>query len=433
MALDLKIVQQSKKIKIDPARLKKKQESINPWDRPVFLKKTTLEKQPRNKQSKTVIKRIKKRELKGDQTGIKAGSNWDQKLGSKRDQTGIKLGSKRDQNKGTGKETGITTGITTGIKEGSNWDQRGIKLGSKVRYCKLSGYQRKVMDVLFSESFKTGERFSPPLTIEFISFESKIPSKEALKVAIKRLLKKDFLIRHDFKNGRGGWTRYEIPEKVYNEIRQTETGIKVGSNWDQTGVTTGIKVGSQLGSNLSSSSSDLNTTTTSRCVKTDKNGYLDAVKIPEEIKKIGFRKTQVEQISKVGKLSVKELETSLEHFSFDLVEGHIRAKTNPLNMLMGILRHGVYTSSEYLKEEETALENELRGLRERKKRRDDLLKEKQELLFEEWLEPKSKDEIVAIVPTPMNSNEFYMQGIHKELLFNHFVENEMELFKGFQQ
>ena len=277
MALDLKIVQQSKKIKIDPARLKKKQESINPWDRPVFLKKTTLEKQPRNKQSKTVIKRIKKRESKGDQTGIKAGSNWDQKLGSKRDQTGIKLGS-----------------------------------------------------------------------------------------------------------------------------------------------------------NLSSSSSNLNTTTTS-VNKTDKNGYLDAVKIPEEIKKIGFRETQVEQISKIGKLSVEELETSLEHFSFDLGEGHIRAKTNPLNMLMGILRHGVYTSSEYLKEEETALENELRGLRERKKRRDDLLKEKQELLFEEWLEPKSKDEIVAIVPTPMNSNEFYMQGIHKELLFNHFVENEMELFKGFQQ
>ena len=249
MALDLRIVQQSKKIKIDPARLKKKQEAINPWDRPVFLKKTTLEKQPRNKQSKTVIKRIKKRESKGDQTGIKVGSNWDQKLGSKRDQnkgtgkeTGIKVGSNWDQNKGTGKETGITTRITTGIKEGSNWNQSRIKVGSKVRYCKLSGYQRKVMDVLFSESFKTGERFSPPLTIEFISFESKIPSKEAIKVAIKRLLKKDFLIRHDFKNGRGGWTRYEIPEKVYNEIRQTETGIKVGSNWDQSGIITGIKV-----------------------------------------------------------------------------------------------------------------------------------------------------------------------------------------------
>ena len=90
------------------------------------------------------------------------------------------------------------------------------------------------------------------------------------------------------------------------------------------------------------------------------------------------------------------------------------------------MRHGAYTSSEYLKEEDNAIENEVRALRERKKRREDLLKRKQELLFEEWLEPKSKEEIIDIIPPPMNDKQFYMQRIHKELLLNYFVENEMD-------
>ena len=291
------------------------------------------------------------------------------------------------------------------------------KIEKNQQFSSLVGHQKKITKIMFLEAYKNGSLNTPPMSIDSMHQQSKI-GKTSLKRTIQELEKKEILTRLSFKNGRGGWSRYQVSDKIYTQIIQLETATKVEQKVEQIGPP--------------SSSSYLNITTTS-VNKTDKNGYLDAVKIPEEIKKIGFRETQVEQISKIGKLSVEELETSLEHFSFDLGEGHIRAKTNPLNMLMGILRHGVYTSSEYLKEEETALENELRGLRERKKRRDDLLKEKQELLFEEWLEPKSKDEIVAIVPTPMNSNEFYMQGIHKELLFNHFVENEMELFKGFQQ
>ena len=66
--------------------------------------------------------------------------------------------------------------------------------------------------------------------------------------------------------------------------------------------------------NISSSSSYLNTTTTkSTCVKNeadfDKSTQLsEKVIIPDVIKKIGFGKTQLDQIKKIGKLSVEELQ-----------------------------------------------------------------------------------------------------------------------------
>ncbi len=378
-----------------------------------------------NNKKRTIKKERKKLNL--SQTRVKPKSNISQKPKSNISQTQVKhksniSHSRKNKNKPKSQPK-------SRLK--SNLSQTQVKPESNLSYSSIVGCQKDIIDIIFFEACAIGQTISPPLTIQYIEKVSGVRDI-TIRKAIQRLENKGHLERTKYKAGRGGWSQYKISEKSYAQMIQIQTKVKHKSNISQIQV----KHKSQPESTCSSSSSDLNittTTTTTNENQTDKNGYLDAVKIPEEIKKIGFRETQVEQISKIGKLSVEELETSLEHFSFDLGEGHIRAKTNPLNMLMGILRHGVYTSSEYLKEEETALENELRGLRERKKRRDDLLKEKQELLFEEWLEPKSKDEIVAIVPTPMNSNEFYMQGIHKELLFNHFVENEMELFKGFQQ
>ena len=370
-------------------------------------------------------------------TGLKSRdkieTKWRQSRDATRDKVETKWRQSEDKLRTEQKQSRdkVETQLETPVE--TKWRQSRDKVETINTFSSLMGQQKKITEIIFLEAFKVGSRTTPPMSIDFMHRQSNI-AKLSLKKGVQRLKNKGVITRAKVKNGRGGWSQYEISEKLYTEMIQLQTGDKVETKQRQSRDKVETQLGTQLETTPPSSSSNLNiTTTTSGCVKTDKNGYLDAIKIPEEIKKIGFRETQVEQISKIGKLSVEELEGSLEHFAFDLGEGHIRAKTNPLNMLMGILRHGVYTSSEYLKEEETALENELRGLRERKKRRDDLLKEKQELLFEEWLEPKSKDEIVAIVPTPMNSNEFYMQGIHKELLFNHFVENEMELFKGFQQ
>jgi hypothetical protein len=53
-------------------------------------------------------------------------------------------------------------------------------------------------------------------------------SAGAVKNAIGRLEKKSCLIRIGFKNGRGGWSRYEVPDDIYQRI---ETGSKLGAKW----------------------------------------------------------------------------------------------------------------------------------------------------------------------------------------------------------
>ena len=88
-----------------------------------------------------------------------------------------------------------------------------------------------------------------------------------------RLEKKEVLKRSEWKEGRGGWTRYELEERIYNEILHDESNLKLESIQRQTRVNsetiqrqTRDKLESELESELetilSSSSSYINTTTT---------------------------------------------------------------------------------------------------------------------------------------------------------------------------
>ena len=54
-----------------------------------------------------------------------------------------------------------------------------------------------------------------------------------VKNAIRRLEKKGFLVRIEFKNGRGGWTNYEVPDDIYESIENVRS--KVVANWEQSG------------------------------------------------------------------------------------------------------------------------------------------------------------------------------------------------------
>ena len=65
-------------------------------------------------------------------------------------------------------------------------------------------------------------------------------------------------------------------------------------------------------------------------------------------------------------------------------------------MLMGILRQGVYTSSEYLREEDNELQNQLIMLREKEAVRQREKKEYDSRLFAEWKLTKSLQEIEEI-------------------------------------
>ena len=266
----------------------------------------------------------------------------------------------------------------------------------------LIGKEAKLMKIIFTNCKRRGSLETSFLTTESLRTSLNVSAKR-LGNLVTRLAKKSALIVTFSKRGNGGVRRFKISsenyqkallnESLFNEETQIDSN-RIAIRQQLDGHCTADWIADKIADLPSSSSSYLNTTTSEE--KPDKNGLFNEIKISEKIKKIGFRKTQVEQISKIGKLSVEELQTSLEHFSFDLGGGHIRVKTNPLNMLMGILRQGAYTSSEYLKEEENELQNHLIMLREKETIRQREKKEYESRLFEEWKLTKSLQEIEEI-------------------------------------
>ena len=99
-------------------------------------------------------------------------------------------------------------------------------------FSSLGGLQRKITLFIYEECKFAREKISPPLAIEHLSECCKTSVLSAQKT-IQRLTKKEILLRKEFKNGRGGWTRYEIPHSIFQEILHIETNDKLRTNIGQ--------------------------------------------------------------------------------------------------------------------------------------------------------------------------------------------------------
>ena len=80
-----------------------------------------------------------------------------------------------------------------------------------------------------------------PLTLEHVSTSLKIRIG-SVKTTLRRLEEKQVLERVQFRNGRGGWSKYRLPETIFREMLQLETGHKPDTKWTQSGHTTGHKL-----------------------------------------------------------------------------------------------------------------------------------------------------------------------------------------------
>jgi predicted transcriptional regulator len=82
----------------------------------------------------------------------------------------------------------------------------------------LMGHQKNIMDFLFYESkAHNGDRifkFNNKSLSQLVGIKYKI-----IQIGIKRLVDKGFLIRHEGKKGRGGFSIMEIPEKVFEQMK----------------------------------------------------------------------------------------------------------------------------------------------------------------------------------------------------------------------
>ena len=281
----------------------------------------------------------------------------------------------------------------------------------------LIGAQRKILLFLFEECKKARSRVTEPLSIIHISQALEIPTG-SIKTSISRLCEKKFIRINSFKNGRGGWSAYEIPDSAYKEMLQMETQHKLHTNYTQTGHKPNTQPNTQPNTSTSSSSSVLNIKETTTTRVSDEWGF-DIT----PYSKFGFTLSQLKQLSSLGVISAADVEQSLIEFNHDLTNNMLPAiKTGKMNFLMGLLRSGHSYISEDFKNEQEELISEMARRAEGKRKK---LLEDKFAVWEASLDERERKNIEDKIPLHLKVM-FKAHGINnleiKNWLFNYYLK-----------
>ena len=350
-------------------------------------------------------------------------TNWqqtDNKSATNRTQTGNKVGTQPATNREQSDNRPIlknTPPLETGNKVGTQpatilatkRQQTENKVTTISPFSSLVGLQRAIMIFLYDSCKTARSRSTDSLTLEHIGSCLKT-SPGSVKTTLQRLEEKACVIRIHFKNGRGGWSKYELPEPIFREMLQIETENKLTTKWKQTDNKVGTQPATQPATSSSSSSSfleleNLKTTTTGEPDLFDTELRLapewQAIDIAP-LTEVGFTQTHLIQIIRQGKLTPTEVQDSIHFFSFDLKRNRKGSELNgsPLNFFMGILRKGIpYAPPENFENPADEARRKVREFKERKERERQSEEQKiMELEFSEWRRGLISDEIVSFVP-----------------------------------
>jgi len=134
--------------------------------------------------------------------------------------------------------------------------QSAAKVEPIVALTTLVGLQRNSLLFIYESCRVAGSKISAPVSIQNIAATTETTAAAARK-ALQRLEQKGFIVRSTYKDGRGGWTQYRLPDQVYNALLINETRAKVEPKLSQTRAKVRTEVEPQLEPSLSSSSRDL--------------------------------------------------------------------------------------------------------------------------------------------------------------------------------
>ena len=375
----------------------------------------------------------------GDETEDKLKTNWRQNFikNSKHKETRDKLETKP-----------VTLSET-------NWRQTGDKstsfsehetsIGRKaLSFSSLTGIQRQLTLYIYEVCKQTREVITPPLTLEFLS-KVCIAKRLSIKKSLQRLEEKAVVARKEFKNGRGGWSRYSLSQITFQEILHCEAkgllGIHLPHNNIQSDTNrrqTEDKLESEVRtkaetSPLSSSSVNIIKTTT-----TDLIARESPVRMSDEwqtidfsvLSDIGFSESHLAQLCKSGVLEPSVVQDSIYHFAFDLKHNGKKTgiKGDILNFFMGIVSKRAYTApANYINPDVESLNSYLKTKEKEQKQREELESKLQEIEFKAWYEKLSTDEINALTPENIKEGSGIpkqaRQTLQNNNLKRHFKEN----------
>lgn len=324
-------------------------------------------------------------------------------------------------------ETGHKPDTQPDTKDDTNWTQTGNKPDTNLAFTQLVGLQRKVLLFIYRSCQIARSRTTEPLTLEHIAKSLNIRTG-SVKTTLRRLEEKECICRSDFKNGRGGWSRYELATHVFTAVLQLETEHKLDTNRTQTEHKLGTQPDTQPDTSPSSSSSsldlDLNKLTNTAPPDSSSDlphgwGEIDFSAISE----IRFGRPQLMQLARVGNLTKEQLQESIYAFAFDLdVNGKGREiNGQALNYFMGILRRGPYAPpSNYEAPDVRQMRLYLEAKERDQKLREELESRLESVAFDEWVADLTIEDRSGLVP-PTDFAKPGSQG-HNVQLKQHFRE-----------
>lgn len=363
----------------------------------------------------------------GETEEIEDIENWqqtDNKPATNRQQTSNKPITKPQQpvdkkryEKENWQQSGNETGNTTDNKVTTKWQQTDNKVATKTSFSELVGLQRNIIILICHECKNSRSRTTEALTLEHISTALKC-STGVVKTTIQRLEKKGCLLRKEFKNGRGGWSKYELPDNIYHDAVRSETDNKVATKWQQTDNKVATKPATEPTTSLSSSSSILNIKETTTNQLSDEWSFDIS-----PYSKFGFTLSQLKQLSSLEIISAADVEQSLIEFHHDLTNNMLPAiKTGKINFLMGLLRSGHSYVSEDFKNEQEALISEMANRAESKRKK---LLEDRFVVWESSLTQEERKAIEDRIPLPLRV-ALRAHGVNnlevRTWLFNYYLQ-----------
>ncbi len=292
----------------------------------------------------------------------------------------------------------------------TNSQQTYNKVTTNRGFLSLVGLQQRLVIFVYDLCRKKGDKITEPVSCSNLALACETTTRAAQET-IRRLEKKGVLRRAGFKNGRGGWTSYELPREVYDELFQLETSNKLTTKLQQTPnkpptqPTTEPTTSPLSSSSLYLESKNLKTTTTGEAElfsSTEVRLAPDWSRIDfSALEDIGFGRAHVVQLAKARLLTAEEVQDSIRFFAFDLARNKKRDEItkDPLSYLMGILRNGPYNApANYESPEQAARRAYVESKRrlEEKRLADEI--EIRDLEFADWRRGLTADEMKKLIP-----------------------------------
>ncbi len=154
------------------------------------------------------------------------------KVETKRGQTGDKAETSQDKSRDTVSNSRDKVGTQPETPLETKQRQTGDKVGTKPQFSSLIGSRRKLILFLYQESRAARSTSTEVLSIEHIAASTETTVTSAKKT-LQRLEKEGYFRRTGYKDGRGGGTKYELVESVFQDLLRGESEDKVRTNQRQ--------------------------------------------------------------------------------------------------------------------------------------------------------------------------------------------------------